>query len=61
MALTERQEQKLEILPNGVIQVQDISIIERDGVETRVRDQGGRARAAGGGCDHHGRDLAGTG
>lgn len=33
MALTERQEQKLEILPNGIIQVQDISIIERDGVE----------------------------
>ena len=31
--LTERQEQKLEILPNGVIQVQDINIIERDGVE----------------------------
>jgi len=33
MALTERKEQKLEILPNGVIQVQDINIIERDGIE----------------------------
>ena len=33
MALTEREEQKLEILPNGVIQVQDILIVERDGVE----------------------------
>jgi len=33
MALTERQEQKLEILPNGMIQVQDITVIERDGAE----------------------------
>ena len=32
MALTERTEQKLEILPNGVIQVLDITVIERDGV-----------------------------
>ena len=32
MALTEKQEQKLEILPNGMIQVQDITIIERDGI-----------------------------
>lgn len=33
MVLTERQEQKLEILPNGVIQVQDIRIILDDDIE----------------------------
>ena len=33
MALTEKTEQKLEILPNGVIQVQDIRIIMDNGVE----------------------------
>jgi len=33
MALTERAEQKLEILPNGIIQVQDIRIIMDEGVE----------------------------
>jgi len=31
--LTERTEQRLEILPDGVIQVQNINIIERDGKE----------------------------
>jgi len=33
MALTERIEQKLEILPNGMIQVKNMTVIERDGVE----------------------------
>jgi len=33
MALTEKTEQKLEILPNGIIQVQDIRVIMDNGVE----------------------------
>jgi len=33
MALTEKTEQKLEILPNGLIQVQDIRIIMDNGDE----------------------------
>jgi len=33
MALTEKTEQKLEILPNGIIQVQDIRVILDNDVE----------------------------
>ena len=33
MALSEKTEQKLEILPNGIIQVQNIRIIMDDNVE----------------------------
>lgn len=33
MALTERVERKIEILPDGTLQIQDATIIMRDGVE----------------------------
>lgn len=33
MALTEKTEQQLEILPNGMIQVRDARIIMDDGIE----------------------------
>ncbi len=33
MALTERQEERLEILHDGMIQVLTVTIIERDGAE----------------------------
>lgn len=33
MVFTERQEQELMVNHNGVIQVRDITVIERDGVE----------------------------
>ena len=33
MALTERQDQRIEILPNGIIQVRNERVIMDDGVE----------------------------